>query len=238
MTVPLPNADHPVGPDGPRRPRLLIFDVNETLSDMAPMARRFETVGAPAHLAQVWFAALLRDGFALTAARENPPFAVLAGEGLRTVLAGSSLDRPIEEAVEHVMAGFAELAVHPDVARGIQSLAELGIRQVTLSNGSASIARRLLSEAGLDGAFEAFLSVEQAGIWKPAPAAYAYALEACRIEPMDAMLVAVHPWDTDGASRAGLASAWINRSGGRYPAYFRPPDLEAASLPELAERLR
>ena len=31
-----------------RGPRLLIFDVNETLSDMAPMAGRFEDVGAPA----------------------------------------------------------------------------------------------------------------------------------------------------------------------------------------------
>ena len=139
---------------------------------------------------------------------------------------------------EFVHKPFAELTVHPDVPSGVRSLAELGIRLVTLSNGSASIARRLLSEAGLDRAFEAYLSVEQAGIWKPAPAAYAYALEACGVDPMDAMLVAVHPWDTDGASRAGLASAWINRAGGRYPAYFRPPDLEAASLRELAQRLR
>ena len=42
------DVDHPAGPDGPRLPRLLIFDVNETLSDMSPMAKRFEDVGAPA----------------------------------------------------------------------------------------------------------------------------------------------------------------------------------------------
>jgi 2-haloacid dehalogenase len=46
---------------------VLIFDVNETLSDMAPMAARFEDVGAPACLAKTWFAGLLRDGFALAA---------------------------------------------------------------------------------------------------------------------------------------------------------------------------
>ena len=40
--------------------------------------------------------------------------------------------------------------------------------------------------------------------------AYAYALEECGVEPMDAMLVAVHPRDIDGARRAGLATAWID----------------------------
>ena len=34
------------------RPQLLIFDVNETLSDLAPMAARFADVGAPAELAK------------------------------------------------------------------------------------------------------------------------------------------------------------------------------------------
>ena len=52
-----------------RDPSVVVFDVNETLSDMSPMARRFADVGAPEHLAKLWFATLLRDGFALTAAR-------------------------------------------------------------------------------------------------------------------------------------------------------------------------
>ncbi len=44
---------------------------------------------------------------------------------------------------------------------------------------------------------------------------------------MDAMLVAVHPWDIDGAARAGLATAWINRNGGVYPDFV---DLSPRSL--------
>lgn len=227
-----------LGPDGARRPQLLVFDVNETLSDMGPIAGRFEAVGAPGHLATAWFAGLLRDGFALTVAQQNPSFAELGAAGLRAMLAGLALDRPLEEAVEHIMAGFAELAVHHDVPGGVRDLAEQGIRLVTLSNGSASIARRLLADAGLEQAFEAVLSVEQAGSWKPAAGAYAHALSICNVDAADAMLVAAHPWDTDGASRAGLATAWINRAGGRYPDYFRAPDLVAVSLAELAEQLR
>jgi len=238
MSQQLPSTDHPVSPDGPRRPRLLVFDVNETLSDMRPMADRFAEVGASPLLARSWFAGVLRDGFALTVNGANPSFAEVASASLRTVLGAEQLDRGVDEAVDHVMGGLGSLGLHPDVAPGVEALAGSGIRLVTLSNGSTSIAQKLLEEAGLADRFERLLSVEQAGIWKPARAAYAYALQECGVDPMDAMLVASHPWDTDGAQRAGLASAWINRGGGVFPAMFQPPSIEAASLTDLEERLR
>ncbi|MBI1351251.1 MAG: haloacid dehalogenase type II [Actinomycetales bacterium] len=233
----LASTDHPVSPDGPRRPALLVFDVNETLSDMSPMGQRFEDVGAPTDLAKTWFAGLLRDGFALTAVNASEPFARLAAEALRISLHGIALNRGTEEAVEHIMAGFAGLGVHADVPDGIRALSALGIRLVTLSNGAASVAAGLFDRAGIRDHFDALLSVEQAGAWKPAADAYAYALEQCGVDPMDAMLVAVHPWDIDGAARAGLATAWINRTGGPYPDYFRAPDLQVGSLTELAVKL-
>lgn len=231
-------VDRPVSPDGPRRPALLVFDVNETLSDMAPMAGRFEDVGAPAHLAKTWFAGLLRDGFALTAVQASDSFARIASEQLRGVLHGLPLNRDLGEAVEHVMEGFAGLGVHADVASGVRALGDLGIRLVTLSNGSASVAEGLFERAGIRDQFERLLTVEDAGIWKPAAGAYAYALEQCGVDPMDAMLVAVHPWDIDGASRAGLATVWLDRTGGPYPQYFRAADLTVDSLTDLAARLR
>ena len=82
------------------------------------------------------------------------------------------------------------------------------------------------------------MSVEDAGIWKPAPGAYAHACEVLDVVPADAMLVAVHPWDVDGAVRAGLGTCWIDRSGAAYPSYFRAPDLVATGLDDLARQLR
>jgi len=237
MGQPTADAHRGSGSDLPRRPTVLIFDVNETLSDMSPMRQRFEDVGAPRHLVAPWFAGLLRDGFALTALDACQPFARLASESLLVGLDGVDLNRSTEDAVRHIMDGFSGLPVHPDVSDGVRALRGVGLRLVTLSNGATSVAEGLLDRAGIRDQFEALLSVEGAGIWKPAAGAYAYALQQCGVEPAEVMLVAVHPWDTDGASRAGLATAWLNRDGGRYPDYFREPDVRVRSLTDLADRL-
>jgi 2-haloacid dehalogenase len=219
------------------RPRVIVFDVNETLSDMAPMARRFADVGAPDLLATVWFAALLRDGFALAAAGGEEPFARLARGALETVLAGASLNRPAGEAADHILAGFSDLSVHPDVPGGVRLLREGGLRLATLSNGSADVAGRLLAKAGIRGEFEHLLSVEDAGAWKPAPAAYAHAARVCSVPVDQMLLVAVHPWDIHGARQAGMRTGWISRQPAPYPGYFSPPDLQAPDLGTLAGQI-
>jgi 2-haloacid dehalogenase len=219
------------------RPELLVFDVNETLSDLAPMARRFEEVGVPGHLAQVWFAGLLRDGFALTVHEQNPAFADIGRANLRNLLPEADLDRPLDDAVAYVMEGFMQLPVHPDVVEGIEALADLGIRLVTLTNGATAVGEGLLERAGVLDKFERLMSVEDAGVWKPHADAYAYALKTCEVDAGDAMLVAVHPWDTDGATRAGLRATYVNRAGTSYPTHFRSPELEVDSITALAREL-
>lgn len=215
--------------------RLVIFDVNETLSDMSPMAARFESSGVSGELAATWFAGLLRDGFALTVCGANPAFADLATESLRGLLHGKVDD--IDAAAAAIMSEFSRLPTHPDVAEGVRALHEQGLRLVTLSNGSTSVAQGLFERNGIDGCFERLLTVEDAPAWKPARSAYAYALEVCRVEPAEAMLVAVHPWDIHGASRAGLDTAWINRLDALYPTSMERGRLEVSSLTGLAAAL-
>jgi 2-haloacid dehalogenase len=201
------------------------------------MAERFVEAGAPADLARLWFATLLRDGFALTAAGDNGTFADIGAEALRGLFAGMELARGREAAVEHVMAGLAGLGLHEDVPDGVKALKAAGYRLTTLSNGSTQLAENLLSSAGLRESFELLLSVEDAQSWKPGKAAYEYAASACGAGTDELLLVAVHPWDIHGAARAGWGTAWINRSGGRYPAYFQAPDYTVSGLDELAAAL-
>src|SRR6266508_924298 len=139
------------------RPSVAVFDVNETLSDMAPLAERFAEVGSAPQLARTWFASLLRDGFALAAAGGVESFATIGNDLLRTLLARDQLDRGIDEAVDHIMSGFQSLEVHPDVPEGVRRLRQGGLRLVTLSNGAAKVADGLLTRAGVRMEFEQLL---------------------------------------------------------------------------------
>jgi 2-haloacid dehalogenase len=218
-------------------PAVIVFDVNETLSDMAPLGQRFVEVGAPAHLAKLWFATLLRDGFALTAAGDTGTFAGIGAEVLRNLLSGMELNQEADAAVQHVMAGLAGLGLHPDVAAGVKALHGAGHRLATLTNGSTQLAEKLFTDAGIREAFDQLLTVEDAPVWKPGKASYEYAAVACGTSPDQMLLVAVHPWDIHGASRAGLSTAWVNRAQGPYPSYFQGPDITVAALPDLVPAL-
>ncbi len=221
----------------PQKPSVIVFDVNETLSDMSPMFHRFEEAGAPGWLATQWFSAVLRDGFALTAAGNNVPFKDISVGAAKVILAGRELTMNLDDAIAHIVEGFSTLTVHPDVADGIKTLQRDGFPLITLSNGPASIAQTLMKSAGLEEAFEDFLSVEDAQAWKPSPTAYGYAARHRGVAASELMLVAVHPWDIHGASQAGLQTAWVNRGGELYPSYFARPDISCRSLEELADTL-
>ncbi|MET3950401.1 haloacid dehalogenase type II [Arthrobacter sp. UYEF36] len=210
-----------------------VSDVNETLSDMSPMAERCTEIGAPAQFAKLWFATLLRDGFALTASGDNGSFAAVRAAALRGLLQGLEVNRPREAAVEHVMNGMTGLRLHPDVPEGIEAPAAAGFRLITLSNGSARVAGKLFSEAGIRAKFESLLSAEHAPVWKPARTAYDYAAAVAGVDPSGMLLEAVHPWDIHGVARAGLCTAWLNRTGPGHPGYFEAPEFTVTALTEL-----
>ncbi|HEU4946909.1 MAG TPA: haloacid dehalogenase type II [Kribbella sp.] len=218
------------------RPEVLVLDVNETLSDLEPLRVVFEVQGLSGHLLDTWFAATLRDGFALTAAGGYASFRAVAADVLRTLLASSKLDDS-SEAVDRVLSRLPDLPAHADVAPGLRRLHEHGLRLITLTNGAAAMSERMLADAGVLPLLEHRLSVEQPGRWKPHPDAYHYAAEVCGVDVARMALVAVHPWDVDGARRAGLLGYWLDRRKTPYPEAFLAPDLRAADLTSLADAL-
>jgi 2-haloacid dehalogenase len=218
------------------RPEVLVLDVNETLSDLEPLRARFEQVGLPAYTLDIWFAATLRDGFALTAAGSYASFRDVATDVLRSLLAGQELDYSAET-INSVLSGIAELPAHPDVAPGLTRLHEHGMRIITLANGAAAMSERMLADAGVLPFLEHRLSVEEPCRWKPHPDAYRYAAEVCDVDVSRMALVAVHPWDIDGARRAGMLGYWLDRRKTPYPSSFLAPDLAFADLIGLANTL-
>lgn len=217
-------------------PSVVLFDVNETLSDMRPLAGAFEESGMPAAEAQLWFAEVLRDGFALTSTGENPDFVAIARDNLHRHLGDTPGARGRLEDVARILQVFKNLDLHPDVVPGVTALSRTA-ELVTLSNGSAAIAETLLERGGVRELFSQCLSVGDAPLWKPSREAYAYAAQQTGRAVDELMLVAVHPWDIHGAAAAGLRTAWINRTGAGYPSYFRAPEIEAEHMVGLAQIL-
>jgi 2-haloacid dehalogenase len=222
-------------PDQTTTPAVAVFDVNETLSNLDGLASRLEDAGGDPGVLPMWFAATLRDGFALTAAGAYADFPEIAVPTLAALLTGADgLRGSPQEVAEHVVQSMAELDLHPDVADGLRVFHSAGVRIVTLSNGASRVADALLERAGVRDLVEQCLSVSDAGRWKPAPEAYAHAADRCKVQAGELALIAVHPWDTDGALRAGLRAGWLSRNGAPYPPYLSQPEATGQTLSELA----
>jgi 2-haloacid dehalogenase len=213
---------------------LVVLDVNETLFALTPVARRMGEVGLDGHL-EGWFARILRDGFAAASAGRFVPFVALARHHLGALLEASASD--VEAAVDHVLAGFDEVAPHPDVEPGLRLLHEAGVPAVALTNGSAGITDAFLDRHGLTPFVAGVHDVGEVERWKPAPEPYEHVLHRYGVAPARAVMVAVHPWDLFGAANVGLRTAWIDRGGEPYPASFGAPSVRGAGLDEVVRSL-
>ncbi|MGW6279006.1 haloacid dehalogenase type II [Kribbella sp. NPDC055071] len=213
---------------------VLVLDVNETLTDLEPLRDGFAAAGLPRHSLDAWFAATLRDGFALTAAGAYADFRAIGGDVLAGQLAAAKID-PTEETISGVLSGFTRLPLHPDVEPGLRQLHEAGVRIITLTNGSAAMSERVFTEAGIIGLLEHRLDVAAPQRWKPHQDAYRYAADVCGVSVDQMALAAVHPWDIDGAQRAGLQGIYIDRRNTPYPKAFLAPDLVVKDFVELAQ---
>ncbi len=212
----------------------VFFDVNETLTDFSQLTSAMNELGLSNSDLQLWFARLLRDGFAITLTQQAVNFAQIGGEGLVNLLQERGL--PVDhEKINKTIGQVASLPAYLDVAPTIQRLKELGLELSTLTNGSTAAAEFLFNSLDLTNLISNFLSVQNNAQWKPHSAAYEFALTKTGASSNESILVAAHPWDIHGANQAGLASVWINRKGITYPNYFSPPTATITQFSELPE---
>lgn len=216
-----------------RRPRVVVFDVVETLAGLDPVADRLARHGLDRGELSGWFTRMLRDGMALTAAGGYAGFAEVAGSALAAHTRGALSDDQIDE----VVAGFGELDPQPDAVAAVRAARDAGMRVFTLTNGAAATTRAFLDRAGVAGEVEDVLSIDDVRAWKPNAAVYRYAVETADVPPGRVALVAVHSWDIFGARQAGLTTGWCPRLEGAPTPVFGAADVVADTLDEVVAGL-
>lgn len=211
----------------------VLLDVNETLFALAGLSPAFEAAGVATDRMPLWFARVLRDGFALAAAGDFAPFAEVA----RAAFVGLDPRRLTAADAERVLAAFHTLEPHPDVAQGLADLTDAGLRVMTLTVGDVGLVRALFERAGLDEHVAAHLSVDAVRRWKPAREAYEYGVAGIGLPADRVALVATHSWDIHGAALAGLRTGFLTRIEARPSPVFRAADVIGATLPEVVAGL-
>ncbi|CAM3754672.1 haloacid dehalogenase type II [Nocardiopsis rhodophaea] len=216
-----------------RRPHVIAFDVMETLFPLTPLEWRFREAGVPRVLMHRWFAHVLRDAFALTAAGDYRPFGELARGALQDIT-GHQVS---ESAVESIVQALASLDVRPDADAAMRRIRDAEVRVVALTNSSEENTRSLLDRAGLTAHVEHVLSAAKPRRFKPAPEPYHYAAEVCEVDRDHMALVTAHAWDVHGAHRAGLVTGWSDHLEGRFSSVFAAPDVSGQGLVPVVSAL-
>lgn len=114
---------------------------------------------------------------------------------------------------DRLLAAYRELAAYEEVGEVLEQLKAQGAKVAILSNGDPAMLDEAVRSAGLDGVFDAVLSVAPAGIFKPAPVVYQIVLDRFGVEAGEVSFQSSNRWDIAGAEAFGFETVWVNRGG-------------------------
>ena len=216
--------------------RVQVFDVNETLLDLAAMDPHFQRIFGDAGVRGAWFNQMIQSALVATVTGAYRQFGALAMAALEMTAeqAGVELADGDREAVA---AQMRRLPAHPEVADALRRLRDAGLRLAALTNSTEQVARAQLEHAGLIDSFELVLSADTVRRLKPAPEPYRMAAERLGVAVGEVRLVAAHAWDVAGALGAGCAAAFVARPGKVLDPLAGRPEIVGADLGEVADAI-
>jgi 2-haloacid dehalogenase len=216
--------------------RVCVFDVNETLLDLAALDPHFERIFGDASSRQAWFGQFLTLWLTETVTGAYTEFGTIGGAALKMLAERQGVNLSDEDE-QQILGGMQELPPHPDVAENISSLRDAGIRLAALTNSTQQVADAQIENAGLQDYFEQVLSADTVKRLKPAHEPYRLAADSFGVEIGQIRLVAAHAWDIAGALRAGCAAAFVARPGMVLNPLVKRPDVVGADLQEIADQI-
>ena len=130
--------------------RVCVFDVNETLLDMAALDPLFERAFGDASVRRLWFSQMLQSAFVSNITDAYVTFGEAAGAALRM----TEERRGVEVSDEYrreILGGLRTLPPHPEVPESLDRLRDAGFRLATLTNSTQEVAEAQIRERGARG---------------------------------------------------------------------------------------
>jgi len=217
-------------------PRVQVFDVNETLLDLAAMDPHFERVFGDASLRPVWFAQMIQSALVATVTGAYSQFGAHAMAALEMLAdqTGVELGDGDREAIAGQM---RRLPAHPEVREALERIRGAGFQLAALTNSTLAVAAEQLEQAGLIDLFDQVLSADTVRRLKPAPEPYRMAAGRFGVDIGEVRLIAAHAWDVAGARHAGCAAAFVARPGKALDPLADPSDVVGGDLGEVADQI-
>ena len=221
----------------PHRPlsgvRACVFDAYGTLFDFASAARSCADVlgDAVERVSVLWRDKQLQYTWLRAAQGRHADFWQVTGDALDFTLETLGLQRP--ELRERLMRLYLALELFPEVPDVLARLRQAGLKTAILSNGTPAMLDAVVGRAGLGAMFDAVLSVEEVGAFKPDPRVYGLAVDRLGCPAAAIAFQSSNAWDAHAASAFGMQVVWCNRYGQRHERLPGAPDREIATLADL-----
>lgn len=214
--------------------RVCVFDVNETLLDLAALDPHFERAFGDAAVRGEWFGQMIQSALVSTVTGKYSDFGTIGGAALQMTAERHGVELSDEDR-QSILTTVPKLPPHPDSREGLERLRNAGFRLATLTNSTQQVAESQIENSGLGEFFEQILSADTVQRLKPAPEPYRMAAERLGVGVGEIRLVAAHAWDVAGALSAGCAAAFVGRPGKVPDPLVELPDVVGADLREVAD---
>jgi len=215
----------------------IAFDMYGTLADPASFATALDgCVDDPKHLAAAWRRQQLEISWLLSVMKRYESWPQVTRYGLEAALQENGI-RLAHQQVEMVLEQTRYPALFDDVPEALTALTNAGHELAVFSNGTADELQTIVAETGIAAYFSRVITVDDVGVFKPAPAVYEHAAKEMRQSIGDVWLVSANPFDAAGAKAAGMRVAKLERTPTVRYDFAETPDLIVVSLRELVSAL-
>lgn len=219
-----------------QRPRVLVFDVNQTLLDTDALRPHFQRAFQDGSALEEWFSLLLQYSLVVSVTDSYVDFGTVGRNALEMLAKTRGIQLAPEDQTR-ILQGVLTLPPHPEVRESLERLRTAGFRMVTLTNSSGTAVRTQMQNAGFSNYFEQIFSVDTVRRFKPDLEVYRATVSQLRVQPGEVMLVAAHAWDVLGAMKAGWRAAFVARPGKALFPLGPQPEIVAPDLKAVTDAL-